>query len=236
MPGSILRPGAGPPLGFPDNAAAAVVVRGSIEAAFHNSTAAKDLATAALALDGANVSDDAALVLAQIGDLTRAESLADDLVRQYPLDTLVNEVDVPGIRAEVEIRRGRPARAVDLLRNAAPYELRDFTVPYIRGSAYLSALMGTDAAREFQKILKNQGVDPISPYYPLAHIGLARAYTLEGDQAASRREYEAFLASWKDADQDIPILREAKDAYAGLAERKPVTPTDPPERQRAAMR
>jgi predicted Zn-dependent protease len=119
----------------------------------------------------------------------------------------------------VAIRRGQPERAVDLLRNAAPFELRDFTVPYIRGSAYLSAQMGTDAAREFQKIVKNQGVDPISPDYPLAHIGLARAYALQGDQAGSRREYEVFFALWKDADQDIPILREARSAYAGLLQR-----------------
>ena len=205
--------------GFPDNAAAAVVSQGAIEAAFHNFTEAKERATAALALEGANVSDDAALVLAQTGELTRAESLADDLVRQHPLDTLVSEVSVPRIRAEVAIRRGQPERAVDLLRNAAPFELRDFTVPYIRGSAYLSAQMGTDAAKEFQKIVKNQGVDPISPDYPLAHIGLARAYALQGDQAGSRREYEVFFALWKDADQDIPILREARSAYAGLLQR-----------------
>ena len=205
--------------GFPDNAAAAVVTQGSIEAAFHNFTEAKERATAALALEGANVADDAALVLAQTGDLTRAESLADDLVRQHPLDTLVNEVSVPSIRAEVAIRRGQPERAVDLLRNAAPFELRDFTVPYIRGSAYLSAQMGTDAAREFQKILKNQGVDPTSPDYPLAHIGLARAYALQGDKAGSRREYEEFFVLWKDADQDIPILREARSAYAELLQR-----------------
>lgn len=202
--------------GFPDNAAAAVVSQGLVEAAFHNLTQAKERATAALTLEGANVADDAALVLAQIGELTRAESLADDLVRRYPLDTLVNEVSVPRIRAAVEIRRGQPARAVDLLRSAAPYELRDFTVPYIRGSAYLSAGLGTDAAREFQKIIKNQGIDPLSVYYPLAHIGLARAYALEGDQAGSRREYEQFFALWKDADQDIPILREARSAYAEL--------------------
>jgi DNA-binding winged helix-turn-helix (wHTH) protein/Tfp pilus assembly protein PilF len=205
--------------GFPDNAAAAVVTQGSIEAAFHNFTEAKERATAALALEAANVADDAALVLAQTGDLTRAESLADDLVRQHPLDTLVNEVSVPTIRAEVAIRRGQPERAVDLLRNAAPFELRDFTVPYIRGAAYLSAQMGTDAAREFQKIVRNQGVDPTSPDYPLAHIGLARAYALQGDQAGSRREYEVFFALWKDADQDIPILREARSAYAGLLQR-----------------
>ena len=205
--------------GFPDNAAAAVVTQGSIEAAFHNFTEAKERATAALALEGANVADDAALVLAQTGDLTRAESLADDLVRQHPLDTLVNEVSVPSIRAEVAIRRGQPERAVDLLRSAAPFELRDFSVPYIRGSAYLSAQMGTDAAREFQKILKNQGVDPTSPDYPLAHIGLARAYALQGDKAGSRREYEEFFVLWKDADQDIPILREARSAYAELLQR-----------------
>jgi DNA-binding winged helix-turn-helix (wHTH) protein/tetratricopeptide (TPR) repeat protein len=206
--------------GFPDNAAAAVESQGSIEAAFHNFVQAKERATAALALEGAKVSGEAALVLAQAGDLTRAESLADDLGRQDPLDTLVNEVVVPRIRAEVAIGRGQPERAVDLLRGAAPFELRDFTVPYIRGSAYLSARKGTEAAREFQKIVKNQGVDPISPYYPLAHIGLARAYVLQGDKAASRREYEEFLALWKDADQDIPILREARSAYAGLAQRE----------------
>ena len=205
--------------GFPDNAAAAVVSQGSIEAAFHNFTEGKERATAALELEGADVADDAALVLAQSGDLTRAESLADDLVRQHPLDTLVNEVGVPSIRAEVAIRRGQPQRAVDLLRNAAPFELRDFSVPYIRGAAYLSAQMATDAAREFQKIVKNQGIDPISPYYPLAHIGLARAYALQGDKAGSRREYEEFFALWKNADQDIPILREARSAYAGLSQR-----------------
>jgi tetratricopeptide (TPR) repeat protein len=206
--------------GFLNKAAIAVVSQGLIEAAFHNFSEAKERATAALALEGAKVSEDAALVLAESGDLARAESLADDLVRRYPLDTIVNEVGVPRIRAEVAIGRGQPARAVDLLRRAAPYELRDFTVPYIRGSAYLSARMGTDAAREFQKILKNQGVDPISPYYPLAHIGLARAYALQGDHAVSRREYEEFFALWKDADQDIPILREARNAYAGLAQPK----------------
>ncbi len=207
--------------GFPDNAVEALASLGSIEAEFHNFREAKDRATEALALEGAKLSEDAALVLAQIGDLSRAESLADDLVRQYPLDTLVNEVKVPRIRAEVELKRGQPARAVELLRSAAPYELRDFTVPYIRGSAYLSAQMGTNAAGEFQKILKNQGIDPLSPYFPLAHLGLARANALQGDIAASRGEYERFFALWKDADQDIPILREARNEYAKLARSKP---------------
>jgi DNA-binding winged helix-turn-helix (wHTH) protein/Flp pilus assembly protein TadD len=200
--------------GFPDNTASAVISQGSVEAAFHNFTEAKELAATAFALEGENISGDAALLMSQLGDPDRAESLADDLVRRYPLDTLVNEVSVPKIRAEVEIRRGQPVRAIELLRNAAPFELRDFTVPYIRGSAYLAAQMGTEAAGEFQKIVKNQGIDPISPYYPLAHIGLAQAYALTGDEAGSHREYEAFFVLWKDADQDIPILQEAKIAYS----------------------
>ena len=124
---------------------------------------------------------------------------------------------MPRIRAEIEIERGQAARAIDLLRSAAPYELRDFTVPYIRGVAYLSASMGQNAVGEFEKILRNQGVDPVSPYYPLAHLGLARAYALEGDTAASRREYQEFFRLWKDADPDIPILREARSGYVKLA-------------------
>jgi DNA-binding winged helix-turn-helix (wHTH) protein/tetratricopeptide (TPR) repeat protein len=205
--------------GFPDNAAYAVFLEGLMEADFHNFAKAKERATVAMKLEGASVSEDAALILARTGDLSRAESLADELVRQHPLDTLVNEVSVPEIRAEVEIKRGQPARAIDLLRSAAPFELRDFTVPYIRGMAYLSARMGTDAAREFQKIVRNQGVVPISQYYPLAHLGLAQAHVLQGDIAVGRKEYEEFFALWKGADQEIPILQEARKAYAELVQR-----------------
>ena len=84
------------------------------------------------------------------------------------------------------------------------------------GVAYLSAQKGKQAAAEFAKIVKNQGVDPISPYYPLAHVGLARAYALQSDKANSRREYEEFFTRWKDADRDIPLLREAETEYARL--------------------
>jgi DNA-binding winged helix-turn-helix (wHTH) protein/tetratricopeptide (TPR) repeat protein len=208
--------------GHADNAGAAVVSQGWIEAMFGNFGAAKERAAAALALEGAQVSEDAALALARSGDLARAELLADGLIRKDPLNTLAKDFYVPAIMAEVEIKRGQPGRAVDLLRIAAPFELRNFTVPYIRGEAYLAAHSGTDAVPEFQKIVKNQGVDPVSPYYVLAHIGLARAYGLQGDQAASRCEYEAFFASWKGADEDIPVLREARSAYAELVKQTPV--------------
>ena len=203
--------------GLANNTASAEVLQASVEALFHNSAVAKERAIAALAIEGANVAEEAALALAWSGDLARAESLAAELVRQSPLNTLVNEVTVPRIRAAVEIQRGQTSRAIDLLASATPFELRDFSVPYIRGMAYLSARNGADAGREFQKILKNQGVDPTSPYYPLAHVGLAQALALDGDKVASRREYEEFLTLWKDADADIPILQEARSAHKALA-------------------
>jgi predicted Zn-dependent protease len=131
---------------------------------------------------GGDFIDPAAVALARCGDLDRAESIASDLGKRCPLDTIINEVTLPVIRATAQIKRGQPARAVELLRTAAPYELRDFAVPYTRGLAYLAAGMGSEAAAEFQKILNNQGVDPISPYYPLARVGLARAYAVQRDK------------------------------------------------------
>lgn len=89
-------------------------------------------------------------------------------------------------------------------------------MPYVRGLACLSVRDGQRAVLEFQKILNNQGVDPLSVYYPLAHVGLARARALQADKADSLRQYEEFFASWRDADADIPILREAKGEYAEL--------------------
>ena len=165
---------------------------------------------------GGDFIDPAAVALARCGDLDRAESIASDLGKRCPLDTIINDVTLPVIRATAQIKRGQPARAVELLRTAAPYELRDFAVPYTRGLAYLAAGMGSEAAAEFQKILNNQGVDPISPYYSLARVGLARAYAVQRDKANSRRAYEEFFVRWKDADRDIPILRAAQAEYAGL--------------------
>ena len=88
--------------------------------------------------------------------------------------------------------------------------------PYTRGQAYLKLRKGAEAAAEFQKILDHRGWDPISYLYPLAHLGLARAAALTGDVAGSRKAYQDFLALWKDADADLPILIEAKKEYAAL--------------------
>jgi len=87
---------------------------------------------------------------------------------------------------------------------------------YVRGQIYLRQKAGNEAAAEFQKILDHRGIEPSSPLYPLAHLGLARASVLSGDTAKARKEYQDFLALWKDADADLPVVQQAKDEYAKL--------------------
>src|SRR5579859_4594568 len=168
--------------GFQDNAAIVVLSQADIESAFGNFARARERATTALKLaQGADFIDLAAVALARCGDLDRPQSIASDLGKRCPLDTIINDVTLPVIRATVQINRRQPARAIELLRTAEPYELRDFQVLYTRGVAFLAARMGREGAAEFQKILHNPGIDPISPYYPLARVGLARAYALQAD-------------------------------------------------------
>jgi tetratricopeptide (TPR) repeat protein len=141
------------------------------------------------------------------------------LAKHFPSDTFLNGVSLPTARAAIEIQRGNPAKALEWLRSAGPYELgqfADFLPIYVRGLAYLRAREGAQAAAEFQKILDHRGVDPLSPLYALARLGLARAYALSGEKDKSRSAYQDFLALWKDADPDIPVLKEAKTEYAKL--------------------
>ncbi|MFQ5927058.1 MAG: hypothetical protein ACE5MH_06445, partial [Terriglobia bacterium] len=119
----------------------------------------------------------------------------------------------------IELQRGNPARAIELLQTAARYELAGgggLGTIYIRGQAYLAAGKGAEAAAQFHKILDHRGVDALSMLHPLAHLGLARAWAVGGETARSRRAYQDFFALWKDADPDIPILQEAKREYAKL--------------------
>jgi predicted Zn-dependent protease len=162
----------------------------------------------------------AAVALARSGDATRAEKLADELTKRFPLDTMINRYWIPTIRASIEIHRGNPAKAIDLLQPVAPYDLaRPFVgmyPVYIRGDAYLLLRRGGEAAAEFQKILDHRGIRVNEPIGALAHLGLARAYALQGDTGKARATYQDFLALWKDADSDIPILKQAKAEYAKL--------------------
>lgn len=158
-----------------------------------------------------------ALALALCGEVGQAQSLADELAKQNPKATLINAVWMPSIRAAIETHRNNPAEAIQQLQAPIPYEGAAFFWPtYLRGQAHLRGRAGIEATVEFQKILEHRGWDPTSYLYPLAHLGLARAASLTGDTATSRQAYEDFFALWKDADPDIPVLREAKKEYEKL--------------------
>jgi len=196
------------------------------EALFGNSDAARR--NAATANKIAQVSRDtgsrAALAYAMAGDVSHAQSIAGDLARRFPLDTIAQFVWLPTIRAQIETVRGNPDRSIELMRDAVPYDLGTLSdngfgclLPvYVRGQAYLSARQGLPAIAEFQKILGHRGLVWNCPTYPLAQLGLARSFALLGDKAKSRTAYQDFLYLWKDGDRGIPILKQAKSEYAKL--------------------
>jgi serine/threonine protein kinase/predicted Zn-dependent protease len=158
-----------------------------------------------------------AVALALCGESAQAQSLVDELTKRYPLDTLINSIWLPAIRAAIEINRNNPAQAVQLLEATRRYEAAaEFWPQYLRGQAYLRQQKGAEAAVEFQKILDHRGEAPLSTLYPLAQLGLARAAAMAGDTGKARTAYQNFLALWKDADQDIRVLQEASQEYAKL--------------------
>lgn len=159
---------------------------------------------------------DTIFTAAEIGDAAQAEALLRRGLQQAPLDTLNNDVFAPEARAALALRRGRPAAAIAALTPTSPYEMRAFDTPFLRGRAYLAAKDGIRAGIEFRKILDHPDIEPTSPLYPLARLGLARALKLQGDVASSRRTYEAFFTDWRGADPDLPPLRAAKTEYAQL--------------------
>lgn len=157
-----------------------------------------------------------AVALALAGDTKAAESLVAELRRRYPADTLVNALWVPVVEAARDLDRGKPGEAVGHLTPTIPYELGYSAgcLPILlRGRAYLEAGRGAEATAEFQKILDHKGVAPGSPIHTLAYLGLAQAAGRAGDTARSRRGYQDFLAIFKDADPDLPLLRVAQREY-----------------------
>ena len=168
---------------------------------------------------GRSASASAGFVFATCGDAKKAESLANDLNKKYPLETFAQREDIPQIRARLDLQRGDGTKAIEDLRVAEPYEfgiLAGGIPPYLRGLAYLKMKQGSSAAAEFQKILDHKGVMGPSPYYALAKLGLGRAFAVAGDGAKARTAYQDFFAMWKDADPDVPILKEAKAEYEKL--------------------
>ncbi len=203
-----------------ESAASSQVRAASHEAVFGNSQAAKRDVAAALALSrGRNVTILSALTLARVGDHTGAESLLGELERSQPSNTLLKVYWLPTIRAAMEVDKDNVAQTLTLLEIAAPYELSvagSLEPAYVRGQAYLLAHNGAAAAAEFQKLLRYRGLVSNSPTGALVHLQLGRAYALQGDTEKARTTYQDFLALWKNADPDIPILKQAKAEYARL--------------------
>jgi tetratricopeptide (TPR) repeat protein len=163
----------------------------------------------------------AALVAARIGDLQQAEKLSEELDKKYPQDTFVQRYWLPVIRAALDLRQGRGSKAIDDLEPATALELGDSSAltlypAYVRGQAYLVTGDASKAAAEFQKFLDHPGIVLNSPLGPLAHLGRARAFARSGDSAKARDAYHDFIGLWKDADPDIPILKQAQAEYAKL--------------------
>lgn len=149
------------------------------------------------------------------GDPGRAQVLVDELAAESPTATLMNRIDLPRSRAVMELGRRNPQKAVELLEAGVSYEAAHLHNVFVRGMAYLQLREGEKAVAQFQRFLDRRvsGWDLI---YPVARLGLARAKALAGDTAGARTAYQDFLSAWKDADPDLPILKEAKAEYARL--------------------
>jgi len=197
-----------------------------LDAAFGKVPGAEQTASPALAARlktlNQNAEVNGALVLALSGDTAKAESFLEDLRGRFKQDSLVQAVVLPTVQAQIELDRGDPERSIELLQTAAPYELTDKSFEgcmypaYVRGQAYLAAKQPPRAAAEFQKILDHRGLVRNCETGPLARLGIARAFALQGDKPKARAGYQDFLNLWKDADPDIPILKRAKAEYAKL--------------------
>jgi eukaryotic-like serine/threonine-protein kinase len=192
------------------------------EASVGNTNLAKQGAQAALTIaNGRDAEGASALALGLAGDSAQATRLAGDLAKRFLEDTAVRFQYLPMLHATVALQSGYAGKAVEALAAAAPYELGQCTnLPlypvYLRGEAYLAARQGAAAEAEFQKILDHPGVVGDGVIGALAHLGLGRAYALAGDTAKAKTAYQDFLALWKNADPDIPILKQAKAEYAKL--------------------
>jgi eukaryotic-like serine/threonine-protein kinase len=204
--------------GLPEVAASGHVSMALMEAEFGNFQNVRTMADAGLRIARTrNTLPNAAFALALSGASKEAQSLVDEMTKLYPKDTLINRVSIPGIQATIEIQSGDAAKAIQLLEAADAYEFAASLIDvWVRGLACLGAQNGARAVVEFQKILAHRGILPANPRYALAHLYLGRARHMAGDDAKAHSCYLDFLGLWKDADPDIPILKEANNEYKKL--------------------
>ncbi len=198
------------------------------EAFFANAYEARKRAMAALTLStDREVEYGAGFALALSGDSLHAQALADDLERRFPEDTTIRFSYLPTLRARLALNHGDVSGALKTLQVAVPHELGAprssihalfgaLYPVYVRGEAYLAEGRGAEAVTEFQKILDHRGIVVSDPVGALAHLQLGRAYDMQGDTAKAKAAYQDFLTLWKDADPEIPILKQAKAEYANL--------------------
>jgi class 3 adenylate cyclase/tetratricopeptide (TPR) repeat protein len=196
------------------------------EGLFGNGSAAHERVKATVGLStGRDAQYGATLALALAGDSVQAWALADDLRRRFPEGTLVQSNYLPTIHAQLALNRSDVSGAIKVLEADSPYALGTTNATfnflslypvYVRGEVYLASHQGTEAAAEFQKILDHRGVVRNEPIGALAHLQIGRAYALQGETAKAKAAYQDFLTLWRDADPDIPILKQAKAEYAKL--------------------
>ena len=208
--------------GLKEQAASIAADQARFEVDMGNGREARELADLAVRMvpNSAEIKAVVALAVARAADFQRAETLANQVSKQPFLGTELKFEIFPCIRAAMASGRGKPSAAVEQLRPAGPYDLgtvADGVAMYYRGSAYLELQFGKEAAAQFQELLNNRGIMPTSIYWPLAHLGLARAYAMTGDGDKSLSQYREFLTLWRNADPDLRILKEAKAEYAKLS-------------------
>lgn len=213
--------------GKAETAATYFAVSGLREALFGNTGEAVRRAVLAIGPSaGRDAHYGAALALAFAEDRRRVQALLDDLDKKFPEDTVVQVNYLPTLRAKLALGRGNPSEAIEILRTATPYEIGLTTTStyewavlypiYVRGESYLAAHRGSEAVAEFNQILDHHMLVLNEPIGALVHLQLGRAYAMSGDFANARLAYGDFLVLWKDADPDIPVLKQAKAEYAKL--------------------
>ncbi len=207
-------------LGFKESTADTQAYWAVDQAEVGNASKARELAASSSALaHGRSNMESVAMSLAIIGDASRVQAIAEDMSKRFPDDTLLHSVWLPCAQALTALNRKTPEPAITALQAATPYELgttQGLFPIYVRGLVYLQAKRGAEAAIEFRKIVDHRGIAPTGLEHSLAKLGLGRAYVLTGDSAKARTAYQDFFALWKDADADVPILKEAKAEYEKL--------------------
>jgi len=180
---------------------------------------ARDVVASALTMtSNSTLLSVAAMALARAGESNRAKAIADDIKKKEPLNELLNGYSLPPVLAVIELNRDRAQQALELLKPSSGYEFGPYSLPlvYVRGEAYLKAGDGQHAAAEFQNVIDHRTVVANDLLGALAHLQLGRAYVMQSDVGKAKAAYQDFLTLWKDADPDIPVLKQAKAEYAEL--------------------